>query len=189
MEEIEQFNQRLKTERQIATFAIGTLLIGGLSLTLPLWNDATKYSETLFCFTGNNQPCKGEQIKRGISWMIEQERRNFTFDEHVKTLRILPAESPAAPLYGLAGTVALLSAYAGSKTLTDSQEKAIHSQLSLLKVKALENDLIVQNHLELTQFSKQQQSAVTKQAIARNATETIEAMKSALLLKIVANVG
>ncbi|HYW21918.1 MAG TPA: hypothetical protein VE956_21930 [Nodularia sp. (in: cyanobacteria)] len=178
MEEIEQFNQRLKTERQIATFAIGTLLIGGLSLTLPLWNDATKYSETLFCFTGNNQPCKGEQIKRGISWMIEQERRNFTFDEHVKTLRILPAESPAAPLYGLAGTVALLSAYAGSKTLTDSQEKVIHSQLSLLKVKALENDLIVQNHLELTQFSKQQQSAVTKQAIARNATETIEAMKS-----------
>ncbi|MCC5661442.1 hypothetical protein LC608_31720 [Nostoc sp. XA010] len=178
MEEIEQFNQRLKAERQIATFAIGTLLIGGLSLTLPLWNDATKYSETLFCFTGNNQPCKGEQIKRGISWMIEQERRNFTFDAHVKTLRILPAESPAAPLYGLAGTVALLSAYAGSKTLTDSQEKAIHSQLSLLKVKALENDLIVQNHLELTQFSKQQQSAVTKQAIARNATETIEAMKS-----------
>jgi hypothetical protein len=177
MEEIEQFNQRLKTERQIATFAIGTLLIGGLSLTLPLWNDATKYSETLFCFTGNNQPCKGEQIKRGISWMIEQERRNFTFDAHVKTLRILPAESPAAPLYGLAGTVALLSAYTGSKTLTDSQEKAIHSQLSLLKVKALENDLIVQNHLELTQFSKQQQSAVTKQAIARNATETIEAMK------------
>jgi hypothetical protein len=36
----------------------------------------------------------------------------------------------------------------------------------------------VQNHLELTQFSKQQQSAVTKQAIALQATETIEAMKS-----------
>ena len=178
MQEIEAFHQRFKTERKIATVGIGILLIGGLSLTLPLWNDATKYSETLFCFSANNQPCKGEQIKRGISWMIEQERRNFTFDDHVKTLRILPAESPNAPLYGLAGTVALLTAYGVSKTLTDSQESAIHSQFSLLKIKALENDLILNNHLDLTKFSKDQQNSITKNAIARNAAETIEAMKS-----------
>ncbi|MFW9262628.1 ATP-binding protein [Nostoc sp. CALU 546] len=178
MQEIEAFNERFKTERKIATVGIGILLIGGLSLTLPLWNDATKYSETLFCFSTNNQPCKGEQIKRGISWMIEQERRNFSFDENVKTLRTLPAESPNAPLYGLAGTIALLTAYGASKTLTDSQESAIHSQFSLLKIKALENDLIVENHLDLTKFSKEQQNSVTKNAIARNAGETIDAMKS-----------
>jgi hypothetical protein len=178
MQEIEAFNERFKTERKIATVGISFLLIGGLSLTLPLWNDASKYSETLFCFPGNNQRCKGEQIKRGISWMIEQERRNFTFDENVKTLRILPAESPNAPLYGLAGTIALLTAYGVSKTLTDSQQSAIHSQFSLLKIKALENDLIVDNHLDLTKFSKEQQNSVTKNAIARNAAETIEAMKS-----------
>ena len=110
--------------------------------------------------------------------MVERERRNFTFDENVKTLRILTASSPAAPLYGLAGTVALLTAYGVSKTLTDSQEQAIHSQFSLLKVKALENDLIVANHLDVTKFSFSQQSAVTKEAIARNAAETILAMKS-----------
>lgn len=178
MQEIEAFNQRLKVERKIATFTIGAFVIGGLSLTLPLWNDATKYSEALFCFSVNNKPCKGEQIKRGISWMVERERRNFTFDENVQTLRILPAESPAAPLYGLAGTIALLSAYAGSKALTDIQERAIHSQFSLLKIKALENDLIVDNHLGVTKFSKEQQSRVTKEAIARNAAETILAMKS-----------
>jgi len=178
MQEIEAFNQRLKVERKIATFTIGAFVIGGLALTLPLWNDATTYSETLFCFTPKNQPCTGGQIKRGISWMVERERRNFTFDENVKTLRILTASSPAAPLYGLAGTVALLTAYGVSKTLTDSQEQAIHSQFSLLKVKALENDLIVENHLDVTKFSFEQQSAVTKEAIARNAAETIEAMKS-----------
>lgn len=178
MEEITAFNQRLKTERKIATFTIGALVIGGLTLTLPLWNDATKYSETLFCFSRNNKPCKGEQIKRGIAWIVERERRNYTFDSNIKTVRVLPAESPTASLYGLAGTIALLSAYATSKALTDSQEKAIHSQFSLLKVKALENDLIVDNHLDVTAFSKGKQSEVTKEAIARNATETVEAMKS-----------
>ena len=178
MQEIEAFNERFKTERKIATVAISFLLVGGLSLTLPLWNDTTKYSETLFCFPGKNRRCKGEQIKHGISWMVEKERRNFTFDDNVKTLRILPAKSPNAPLSGLAGTVALLIAYGVSKTLTDSQESAIHSQFSLLKIKALENDLIIDNHLDLTKFSKEQQNSVTKNAIARNAADVIEAMKS-----------
>lgn len=178
MEEIERFNQRLKTQRKTATIAISTLLIGGLSFTIPLWNDATKYSETLFCFTSNNQPCTKDKIKRGISWMVARERRNFTFDSNIKTIAELAPESPTAPLYGLLGTIALLSAYGISKALTDSQDKAIHSEFSLLKVQALENDLIAQNHLDLTQFSKAKQSEVTKQAIARDATDTIEAMKS-----------
>lgn len=178
MEEIKAFNQRFKAERKIATFGIGILLIGGLSLTLPLWSDATKYSETLFCFTANNQLCKSGQIKRGISWIVEHERRNSTFDSNIKIVGNLAPESPSAPLFGLAGTAALLTAYIGSKLLTDSQEEAIHSQFSLLKIKALENDLIVHNHLDLTKFSKEQQNSITKNAIARNAAETIEAMKS-----------
>ena len=178
MEEIKAFNQRFKTERKIATFGIGILLIGGLSLTLPLWNDATKYSETLFCFSSNNQPCKSDQIKRGISWIVEHERRNSTFDSNIKIVGNLAPESPTAPLFGLAGTAAILTAYIGSKLLTDSQEEAIHSQFSLLKIKALQNDLEVDNHLDLTKFSKEQQSSITKSAIARNAAETIEAMKS-----------
>ncbi|MBN3945189.1 MAG: hypothetical protein HWQ38_01320 [Nostoc sp. NMS7] len=186
MEEIKAFNQRFKAERKIATFGIGILLVGGLSLTLPLWSDTTKYSETLFCFTPNNQPfgtaqgkpCKSDQIKRGISWIVEHERRNSTFDSNIKIVGNLAPESPTAPLFGLAGTVALLTAYFGSKLLTDSQESAIHSQFSLLKIKALENDLIVHNHLDLTKFSKDQQNSITKNAIARNAAETIEAMKS-----------
>ncbi|MHC5820598.1 MAG: hypothetical protein ACYT04_33210 [Nostoc sp.] len=178
MEEIKAFNQRFKAERKIATFGIGILLVGGLSLTLPLWSDTTKYSETLFCFTRNNKPCKSNQIKRGISWIVENERRNSTFDSNIKIVGNLAPESPTAPLFGLAGTIALLTAYFGSKLLTDSQEEAIHSQFSLLKIKALENDLIVHNHLDLTKFSKEQQNSITKNAIARNAAETIEAMKS-----------
>lgn len=178
MEEIKAFNQRFKTERKIATFGIGILLIGGLSLTLPLWSDATKYSETLFCFSANNQPCKSDQIKRGISWIVEHERRNSTFDSNIKIVGNLAPESPTAPLFGLAGTTALLTAYIGSKLLTDSQEEAIHSQFSLLKIKALQNDLEVDNHLDLTKFSKEQQNSITKNAIARNAADVIEAMKS-----------
>lgn len=178
MEEIKAFNQRFKAERKIATFGVGILLIGGLGLTLPLWSDSTKYSETLFCFSANNRPCKSDQIKRGISWIIEHERRNSTFDSNIKIVGNLAPESPTAPLFGLAGTAALLTAYGVSKTLTDSQQEAIHSQFSLLKIKALENDLIAHNHLDLTKFSKEQQNSITKNAIARNAAETIEAMKS-----------
>jgi len=178
MEEIKAFNQRFKAERKIATFGIGILLVGGLSLTLPLWSDTTKYSETLFCFTPNNKPCKSGQIKRGISWIVEHERRNSTFDSNIKIVGNLAPESPTAPLFGLAGTAALLTAYFGSKLLTDSQESAIHSQFSLLKIKALQNDLEVDNHLDLTKFSKEQQNSITKNAIARNAAETIQQMKS-----------
>ncbi|MHC5715774.1 MAG: hypothetical protein ACYTXE_36260 [Nostoc sp.] len=178
MEEIKAFNRRFKAERKIATFGIGILLVGGLSLTLPLWSDTTKYSETLFCFTPNSQSCKSDQIKRGISWIVEHERRNSTFDSNIKIVGNLAPESPAAPLFGLAGTAALLAAYIGSKMLTDSQESAIHSQFSLLKVKALQNDLDVDNHLDLTKFSKEQQNSITKNAIARNAAETIQQMKS-----------
>ncbi|MBD6619712.1 hypothetical protein FNW02_28815 [Komarekiella sp. 'clone 1'] len=178
MQEIEAFNQRLKSQRRTATVIVGSLTIAGLSLTIPLWNDSVKWSETLYCFSPNHQPCSREHIKRGISFLVDRERRNFTFDSKVTFLRVLPEEDDSATMYGVLGTVALLAAYGVSKSLTKSQEKAIHSQLSLLKARALENDIVVDNHLDLTQFTKAKQSEVTKQAIARDATDTIEQMKT-----------
>lgn len=65
-----------------------------------------------------------------------------------------------------------------SKALTDSQEKSIHSQFKLLKIKALETDIIEQNHIDLFSFSKQNQSEITKQVIARQTAETIQQLKS-----------
>ncbi|WP_414756351.1 hypothetical protein [Anabaena sp. CCY 9910] len=178
MQEIEDLNKRIKVQRKITTYLVGGLIISGLSSTLPLWNDSIKWSETLFCFQKSQNECEPEELKRGVSWIVENERRNFIFDNKVTFIRTMPPEDNVASLYGAMGTVALLGAWGISKTLTDAQEKAIHNQFSVLKVKALENDIIINSHLDLTQFSKQQQSEITKSAIARQATETIDAMKS-----------
>ncbi|MCC2695330.1 hypothetical protein [Nodularia sp. LEGE 04288] len=178
MQEIEQFNHQLKAQRRTATFLSTALFIGGVSLCLPLFADTTKYSETLFCFNPDTDVCEGHQIKRGISWIIDRERRNFTFDNKVKFLRVLPPESPKAPLYGVLGTVLLIGAYGVSKSLTDTQEKAIHSQFALLKIRALENDIYVSNHLDLTAYSKQHQTQITKEIIARDTAGAIEQLKT-----------
>ncbi|MBE9202046.1 MULTISPECIES: hypothetical protein [unclassified Nodularia (in: cyanobacteria)] len=178
MQEIEQFNHQLKAQRRTATFLSTALFIGGVSLCLPLFADTTKYPETLFCFNPDTDVCEGHQIKRGITWIIDRERRNFTFDNKVKFLRVIPPEAPKAPLYGVLGTVLLIGAYGVSKSLTDTQEKAIHSQFSLLKIKALENDIYVSNHLDLTAYSKQHQAQITKEIIARDTAGAIEQLKS-----------
>ena len=178
MQEILKFNERLKAQRKTATLLSASLFIGGVALCLPLFADTTKYPETLFCFNPNADVCEGQQIKRGISWMIDRERRNFTFDTKVKFLKVIPPDAPKAPLYGVLGTVLLFGAYGVSKSLTDTQEKAIHSQFSLLKIKALENDIYVSNHLDLTAFSKQHQSQITKEIIARDTAGAIEQLKS-----------
>ncbi|MBE8969271.1 hypothetical protein IQ277_24535 [Nostocales cyanobacterium LEGE 12452] len=178
MQEIEQFNQKLKSQRRTATFFVGSLVVIGLSLTLPLWNDSVKWEETLYCFQQTKKPCKTENFKRGVSWIVESERRNFLFNESIKIIRTLPPEDNTAMLYGMLGTSALLAAWGVSKTLTNQQEEAIHSQFSMLKIKAIENDIIAGNHIDLTQFSKAQQSEITKSAIARHTSETIDQMKS-----------
>lgn len=177
MQEIAAFNDKLKQQRKSASIAIGALLLGGLSLTIPLWQGYTKHSELLFCYAPQDE-CVSGQIRRGIDWVIHRERRNALFDKNIKIIANLAPESPSAPLYGAIGSIALFGAYGISKALTDMQEKSVHSQFSLLKIKALENDIIINSHLDFTQFSKQQQNEITKQAIARNAAETIEAMKS-----------
>jgi hypothetical protein len=176
MQEIEEFNENLRRERKASTLLVGALLIGGLAATVPLFTDSIKHSEILFCRV--NSDCRGSSVRRGIAHIIDNERRNQLFDINIRVLRVLPPEDSTAYLFGIGGSIALLVAYATSKSLTDKQEKAIHSQFALLKIKALENDIIVSNHIDLTQFSKQQQSEITKQAIARQTAETIEAMKS-----------
>ncbi|MFM9161223.1 MAG: hypothetical protein ACKOPK_25765, partial [Dolichospermum sp.] len=47
-----------------------------------------------------------------------------------------------------------------------------------LKIDALENDLLESTHIDLFNFSQQSQSEITKQVIARQTQETIQAMKS-----------
>ncbi|MFM6472636.1 MAG: hypothetical protein ACKPGH_03880, partial [Dolichospermum sp.] len=56
--------------------------------------------------------------------------------------------------------------------------QSIHSQFKLLKIRALENDLLEQNHLDLFGFTKSNQAEITKQVIARQTQETIQQLKS-----------
>ncbi|MTJ48391.1 hypothetical protein, partial [Dolichospermum sp. UHCC 0259] len=96
----------------------------------------------------------------------------------IKVVKLLPPEDPGAVSYGLFSSLFLIGAYGVSKALTDYQEKSIHGQFKLLKIKALESDIIEQSHLDLFGFSKSNQAEITRQAIARQTGETIAAMKS-----------
>ncbi|MFM6137681.1 MAG: hypothetical protein ACKPCP_26670, partial [Sphaerospermopsis kisseleviana] len=145
-------------------------------LSIPLFNDSIKHTETLYC--NKKSSCRGSDIKRGVSFLVDRERRNQLFDENIKVVKILHSEDPSAVSYGLLSSLFLLSAFSVSKALTNHQEKSIHSQFKLLKIKALENDLLEQNHLDLFGFSKSNQSTITKEIIARQTSETIQAMKS-----------
>lgn len=176
MDEITKLNNRLAKQRKSSTILVGILLTCGFSVSIPMFNDSIKHTETLYCNTKTK--CSGSGVKRGISYLVDRERRNQLFDNNIKVLKILQPEDSAAVYFGLAGSLLLLSAYIVSKAVTDNQEKALHSQFKLLKIKALENDLIEQTHIDLFAFSKQNQAEITKQAIARQTQETIEAMKS-----------
>ena len=176
MQEIIDFNSKLSKQRKSSTALIGTLLAGGFMLSIPLFNDSIKYQETLYCNVKSN--CKNHNIKRGISHIIERERRNQVFDENIKIIATLPPDDPYATPYGVVGSGFLLVAYGVSKALTNYQEKSIHSQFKMLKIKALENDLIESSHLDLFSFTKQSQSEITKQAIARQTSENIHYLKS-----------
>ena len=176
MDEITKYNQQLAKQRKSSTAIVGVLLACGFAASIPLFTDTIKHYETLYCYIGSS--CKGRDIKRGISWMVDRERRNQLFDNNINVVTIIPPENNNAVLWGTASTLFLFGAYGVSKALTDYQEKSIHTQFKLLKIKALENDLIEQSHIDLFNFSKQNQAEVTRQAIARQTSETIEAMKS-----------
>jgi hypothetical protein len=176
MQEIQQFNQQLIKQRRSSSILVGLLLTSGFIASVPMFSDSIKHEETLYCNVKSS--CKPSQIKRGISYLIDRERRNQLFDNNIKIVKILPPEDPSAVSYGLLSSLFLLAAYGASKALTNYQEKSIHSQFKLLKIKALENDLIEQNHIDLFGFSKQNQSEITKQVIARQTQETIQQLKS-----------
>ncbi|RCJ15032.1 hypothetical protein A6S26_34700 [Nostoc sp. ATCC 43529] len=182
MEEITKFNQRLAKQRKLSTILTCGLLVYGFIAAIPMFNDSVKHEETLYCNSSNL--CEGSNIKHGISYLIDRERRNQLFDNNIRVIKILPPEDDKAFVWGIVSSLFLLSSYALSKSITNSQEKAIHSQFKLLKIKALENDLLEQAHINLFEFSKQNQAEITKQAIARQTSETIQAMKSEAELQL-----
>ena len=176
MQEIENFNQQLSRQRRSSSILIGLLLACGFIASIPMFSDSIKHEETLYC--NIKSKCKGYNVKRGISFLIDRERRNQLFDNNIKVVKFLPPEDPSAVSYGLFSSLFLIGAYGVSKALTDYQEKSIHSQFKLLKIKALEADIIEQSHLDLFGFSKQNQAEITKQVIARQSQETIQQLKS-----------
>ena len=176
MQEIQDFNQQLAKQRRSSSILIAGLLLAGFACSVPMFSDSIKHNETLYCNV--RAKCRGYNIRRGISFLVDRERRNQLFDENIKAVKMLPPEDPKATTYGVASALFLLSAYGVSKALTDSQEKSIHSQFKLLKIKALETDIIERTHIDLFGFSKQNQAEITKQVIARQTAETVQQLKS-----------
>jgi hypothetical protein len=176
MQEIQEFNQQLTKQRRSSSILIAGLLLAGFACSVPMFSDSIKHNETLYCNV--RAKCRGYNIRRGISFLVDRERRNQLFDENINVVKLLPPEDPKATTYGVASALFLLSAYGVSKALTDSQEKSIHSQFKLLKIKALETDVIERTHIDLFGFSKQNQAEITKQVIARQTQETIQQLKS-----------
>jgi hypothetical protein len=176
MQEITDFNHQLTKQRRSSSILIAGLLLAGFVASVPMFSDSIKHDETLYCNIKSS--CRPSKIKRGISFLVDRERRNQLFDNNIKVVKILPPEDSSAVSYGLFSSLFLLSAYGVSKALTDYQEKSIHSQFKLLKIKALESDILEQNHLDLFGFSKQNQAEITKQVIARQSQETIQQLKS-----------
>ena len=175
MQEIQQFNHQLAKQRRSSSILIAGLLLAGFVASVPMFSDSIKHDETLYCNVKSS--CRPSKIKRGISFLIDRERRNQLFDNNIKVVKILPPEDGSAVSYGLFSSLFLLSAYGVSKALTDYQEKSIHSQFKLLKIKALESDILEQNHLDLFGFSKQNQAEITKQVISRHPVRNYTAIK------------
>ncbi|MFM6078200.1 MAG: hypothetical protein ACKPCI_06705, partial [Dolichospermum sp.] len=165
MQEITEFNQKITKQRRSSSLLVAILLLAGFVSSVPMFSDSIKHNETLYCNVKSS--CRPSKIKRGISFLVDRERRNQLFDNSIKVVKILPPEDPTAVNYGLLSSLFLLGAFGASKALTDYQEQSIHSQFKLLKIRALENDLLEQNHLDLFSFSQQNQSEITKQIIAR----------------------
>ncbi|MFM6913218.1 MAG: hypothetical protein ACKPKW_29425, partial [Dolichospermum sp.] len=176
MQEIQEFNTKLSKQRKSTTALIGLLLASGFIASVPMFSDSIKHDETLYCNV--RAKCKGYNIKRGISFLIDRERRNQLFDENIKVIKTLPPENPSAVSYGVLSSIFLISAYGVSKGLTNYQEQSIHGKFKSLKIRALENDLIEQTHLDLFRFTKSNQAEITKQVIARQTQETIQQLKS-----------
>lgn len=176
MEEIKLFNQKLSKQRKTTSALLGLLLAGGFIAAIPMFSDTIKHEETIFCYA--KKPCKPSTYKRGISFLIDRERRNQLFNENIKIKQVLPPEDSSYGLMGILSSAFFLSAYLTSKALTNYQEKSIHSEFKLLRIKALENDLLENIHIDLFSFRQQNHAEIIKQGIAREASSRLAAMKS-----------
>ena len=176
MEEIRKFTQDLKRQKKNNTLLTVGFLSLGIVLSFPMFSDSIKHGETLYCT--KNTLCKSDNVKRGISFLVDRERRNKIFDDNVKILNVLAPEDPLASSLGLLSSTALFFSWAISKTLTNAQEEAIHSKFKMFKIKAIEDDILEQTHVNLFEFSKTAQAEVTKNVISRDIQGTLSALKS-----------
>ena len=166
MEEIRKFTQDLKRQKKNNTLLTVGFLSLGIVLSFPMFSDSIKHGVTLYCT--KNTLCKSDNVKRGISFLVDRERRNKIFDDNVRILSVLAPEDPLASSLGLLSSTALFFSWAISKTLTNTQEEAIHSKFKMFKIKAIEDDILEQTHVNLFEFSKTAQAEVTKNVISRD---------------------
>jgi hypothetical protein len=182
MQEIKDFTENLNKQRKTNTLLIGGFLAVGLMFSVPMFSDSIKHEETLYCTKGVK--CDGYNVKRGISFLVDRERRNKTFDDNIKVLKVLPPEDGLGISLGLLSSVSLFLSFCVSRTLTNVQEEAIHSKFKILKIKAIENDILEQTHISLYEFSKNAQAEVTKNVISRDAQSTLSSLKSGRELEL-----
>ena len=176
MQEIKDFTENLNKQRKTNTLLIGGFLALGIVLSFPMFSDSIKHEETLYCT--KVVKCDGYNVKRGISFLVDRERRNKIFDDNIEVLKVLAPEDPLASSLGLLSSTALFCSWAISRTLTNAQEEAIHSKFKMLKIKAIENDILEKTHVNLFEFSKTAQAEVTKDVISRDIQGTLIALKS-----------
>jgi hypothetical protein len=177
MEKIKHFVDELRKKKRFATISSGCLLAAGVMFTIPSWTSGSKNHETLFCYSTDNLTCRSNPV-RGLTWMVAKERRNYVFDGNVKIIKDISPTSPYLPVYSAIGAACSIASYLTSRAMTITQEKAIHSEFSLLKVDAIANDIMVKSHLNLVQFSSDRQSEVTMAAIAKESSDAFNSMKS-----------
>ena len=176
MEEIRKFTQDLKRQKKNNTLLTVGFLSLGIVLSFPMFSDSIKHEETLYCTKGVK--CEGYNVKHGVSFLVDRERRNKIFDDSIKVKKVLAPEDPLASSLGLLSSTALFFSWAISKTLTNAQEEAIHSKFKMFKIKAIEDDILAQTHVNLFEFSKNTQAEVTKNVISRDIQGTLSALKS-----------
>ncbi|MFM7366484.1 MAG: hypothetical protein ACKO2Z_01510, partial [Sphaerospermopsis kisseleviana] len=123
MQEIKDFNQKLTKQRRSSSILIAGLLLAGFVSSVPLFNDSIKHTETLYC--NKKSSCRGSDIKRGVSYLVDRERRNQLFDSSIKVVKSLPKEDDTAVYFGIFSSGLFLTAYGVSKALSNYQEKSI----------------------------------------------------------------
>lgn len=178
MEVIKKFTEDSRRRSRGATIASGLLLLGSLLATIPSWSVGTKQPEVLFCYAPRKAECASSPQRRGIAWIINNERRNYLFDTNVKVLRESPAEVSHLPIYNLIAISLSSLSYIISKGTTRRNERAIHSEFALVRAEALCNDILTDSHTDIMRFQADQMGAIAKAGIQRSTTESIEGMKS-----------